>query len=56
MKPAIVLKLLVPFFTPRFDKGKWNNYYIFPVIEKPSNLKRIHIIQILDLPNAYVFR
>jgi len=28
-------------FTPKYDKGKWNNYYIFPVIENPLNLKRI---------------
>ncbi|WP_235284053.1 hypothetical protein, partial [Methanosarcina sp. 1.H.A.2.2] len=29
------------FVTPRYGKGKWSNYYIFPVIENPSNLKRI---------------
>ena len=29
--------------TPRYDKGKWNNYYIFPAIENPFNLKRIQI-------------
>ncbi|AKB37149.1 Mobile element protein [Methanosarcina siciliae C2J] len=28
-------------YTQNVNTGKWKNYYIFPVIESPSYLKRI---------------
>ncbi|MCC4768219.1 hypothetical protein FXW07_16840 [Methanosarcina sp. DH1] len=41
VKPALFLKLQVPFFTPRYEKRKWKYYYIFSVVGNPFNLKRI---------------
>jgi len=44
VKPALFLKLQVPFFTPRYEKRKWKYYYIFSVVGNPFNLKRIYIV------------
>jgi len=41
------------FFTPKYDKGKWSNYYIVPVIENPSNLKRIRKMVTLTIISEY---
>jgi len=31
----------IHFYLQNVNVGKWINYYIFPVIENPSNLERI---------------